>query len=34
VGDFTRQAFSMYMALFILLALVTYVPIISTYLAY
>jgi tripartite ATP-independent transporter DctM subunit len=34
VGDFTRQAFSMYMALFILLALVTYVPIISTYLAH
>jgi TRAP-type C4-dicarboxylate transport system permease large subunit len=34
VGDFTRQAFSMYLALFILLALVTYVPFISTFLAH
>ncbi len=34
VGDFTRQAFSMYLALFIMLALITYVPIISTYLAH
>lgn len=33
VGDFTRQAFSMYVALFVFLALVTYVPIISTLLA-
>ncbi|MGH6762291.1 MAG: TRAP transporter large permease [Phyllobacterium sp.] len=33
VSDFTQQAFSMYLGLFILLALITYVPIISTLLA-
>lgn len=33
VGDFTRQAVSMYAALLLLLGLVTYVPILSTFLA-
>lgn len=33
VSDFTKQAVSMYLALFAFLLLVTYVPIISTYLA-
>lgn len=33
VSDFTRQAFSMYAGLFVFLLLVTYIPIISTFLA-
>ncbi|MBB5700803.1 tripartite ATP-independent transporter DctM subunit [Ochrobactrum daejeonense] len=34
VSNFTKQAFSMYMALFAFLLIVTYVPIVSTFLAY
>jgi len=33
VSDFTRQAFSMYMSLFVFLLLVTYAPILSTLLS-